>query len=101
LKRFTNTGAKVRARIPYDEADVDLADWRAWTSLQPREAAAYRVYATIEHLGSCRGGHYIMRSRDNGSWVIYDDAMIHPSPIGGAAGPDTYVLFLERKARPD
>jgi len=96
LKRFTNAGAKVRARIPYDEANVDLADWRAWTSLQPRAAAAYRVYATIEHLGSCRGGHYIMRARDNGAWIIYDDAMVHPSPIGGAAGPDTYMLFLER-----
>ena len=97
LKRFTNAGAKVRARIPYDEAAIDLSDWRAWRTLQPRESSVYRVYATIEHLGSCRGGHYIMRVCDSGSWIIYDDAMVHPSPIGGAAGPDTYVLFLERK----
>lgn len=98
LKRFTNAGAKVRARIPYDDTDVDLSDWRAWTGLQPREAAQYRVYATIEHLGSSRMGHYIMRGRSSSdSWLVYDDASVHPSPIGGAAGPDTYVLFLEKR----
>jgi ubiquitin C-terminal hydrolase len=99
LKRFTNIGQKVRARIPYEEDNIDLAAWRAWPTLQASTDARYRVTATIEHLGSCRGGHYIMRGRDatDGTWRIYDDARVSPSPIGGGAGPDTYILFLERK----
>ena len=48
-------------------------------------------------MGSSRGGHYIMRAREGTDWLIYDDASVSHSPIGGAAGPDTYVLFLERK----
>lgn len=99
LKRFTNIGQKVRARIPYDPDNITLANWRAWPALQASALASYRVYATIEHLGSCRGGHYIMRGRDtvDGTWRIYDDSHVSVSPIGGAAGPDTYILFLERK----
>lgn len=98
LKRFTNTGAKVRARIGYDEDDISFEDLRAWPTLQAGRDAHYRVCATIEHLGSSRGGHYIMRGRDAEGWTIYDDGNVHPSPVGGAAGPDTYVLFLERRA---
>ena len=98
LKRFTNTGAKVRARIAYDEADIDFEDFRAWPTLQLGRDAHYRLYATIEHLGSSRGGHYIMRGRDAEGWTVYDDGSLHPSPVGGAAGADTYVLFLERIA---
>jgi ubiquitin C-terminal hydrolase len=99
LKRFTNVGQKVRARIPYDPDNITLTEWRAWPTLQASTLTSYRVYATIEHLGSCRGGHYIMRGRDatDGTWRIYDDARVSVSPIGGAAGPDTYILFLERK----
>lgn len=99
LKRFTNIGQKVRARIPYEEDDINLSTWRSWPSLQPSKDSRYRVYATVEHLGSCRGGHYVMRGRDatDGSWRVYDDARVSLSPIGGGAGPDTYILFLERK----
>ena len=98
LKRFTNTGAKVRAKIPYDPTNIDLAEWRAWPPLQPAALASYRLYATVEHLGSSRGGHYCMRAldRDAGTWSIYDDSRVSPSSAGGAAGPDTYILFLER-----
>ena len=101
LKRFTNQGAKVRARIPYDENAIDLGAWRAWPSIQPAPACRYRVFATVEHLGSSRGGHYIMRARETDAsgkadWFVYDDGAIHVSQAGGAAGPDTYMLFLER-----
>ena len=99
IKRFTNLGQKIRARIPYEEDDINLATWRAWPTLQSSKDARYRVCATVEHLGTCRGGHYVMRGRDatDGSWRVYDDARVSPSPIGGGAGPDTYILFLERK----
>jgi ubiquitin C-terminal hydrolase len=97
LKRFTNQGAKVRARIDYDEHDVSFAEWNAWPTLLAEKNTHYRVIATIEHLGSMMGGHYMMRGRDSGgSWTIYDDQTCSPSPIGGSATPDTYMLFLEK-----
>jgi ubiquitin C-terminal hydrolase len=98
LKRFTNTGAKVRARIPYDPDIVDLSEWLAWPTLQPTRDARYRVYATVEHMGSSRFGHYVMRAREGtaDTWLVYDDGNCSVSSIGGAAGPDTYILFLER-----
>jgi len=103
LKRFTNQGAKVRARIPYDENDVDFATWRSWPGIQGTQR--YRVMSTIEHLGSSRGGHYIMRTREaivdasgaaTDEWVIYDDGNVVQCKEGGVAGPDTYMLFLEK-----
>lgn len=93
LKRFTNTGSKVRARIPYNPDLIDLSEWAAWHT--PAESR-FRVYATIEHMGSSRGGHYLMRARSDDKWLVYDDGSCYPSPNGGEAGPDTYVLFLER-----
>jgi ubiquitin carboxyl-terminal hydrolase 8 len=98
LNRFTNAGAKVRAKIPYDPTNIDLGEWRAWPSLQPSTLASYRLYATVEHLGSSRGGHYCMRALDRttDTWNIFDDSRVGPSPAGGVAGPDTYILFLER-----
>lgn len=94
LKRFTNTGAKVRARIPYDPDSIDLAAFMAWSSIQSKPA--YRVMSTVEHLGSSRGGHYIMRSREEDAWRIYDDGRVGVCKEGGVAGPDTYMLFLEQ-----
>jgi ubiquitin carboxyl-terminal hydrolase 2/21 len=94
LKRFTNTGAKVRARIPYDEHLIDLSAWRAWPTMQGLQR--YRVMGTIEHLGGSRGGHYCMRAMEGDKWYTYDDGQVHATAAGGQAGPDTYVLLLQR-----
>jgi ubiquitin C-terminal hydrolase len=94
LKRYTNTGAKVRARIPYDENLVDLTEYLTWPSLQ--KSCRYRIYAVIDQWGSSRGGHYNMRVRNNSDWLLYDDTSCSKSPNGGAAGPDTLMLFLEK-----
>jgi len=97
LKRFTNAGSKVRARIPYDPNNISMNDYRAWPSIQGD--TKYRVMSTVEHMGSSRGGHYCMRTRETTSsgdeWLVYDDGRIGKSPFGGDAGPDTYMLFLE------
>ena len=94
LKRFTNTGSKVRARIPYDPNSITMNPYRAWPGIQGD--VVYRVMSTIEHMGGSRGGHYCMRTRENkDDWLVYDDGRTGPSPIGGDAGPDTYMLFLE------
>ncbi len=95
LKRFTNAGAKIRARIPYDPDAVSFREHSAWASIPMK--TEYRVTATIEHMGSSRGGHYYMRQRIGDDWFVMDDASVHLSPNGGAAGPDTYMLFLSRR----
>ena len=97
LKRFTNRGSKVHARIAYNPDSVDLAELLAWPHIQGLRTAHYRVYATIEHLGSSRAGHYYMRARQpDGSWLVYDDGRVTASPNGGDANPDTYILFLRK-----
>jgi ubiquitin C-terminal hydrolase len=95
LKRFTNMGAKVRARIPYDPDAVSFSGHAAWPTIPMK--TEYRVTATIEHMGSSRGGHYYMRQRIGDDWFVLDDASVHMSANGGAAGPDTYMLFLTRR----
>lgn len=104
LKRFTNAGSKVRARIVYDASYVDMSDWISWPSLERK--VAYSIVSTIEHLGSNRGGHYIMRAKnrekddsykEKDEWFIYDDNSVAPCREGGDAGPDTYILILEKQ----
>ncbi len=98
LKRFTNTGSKVHARIPYNPDHISFDEWVAWPS--SAIASQYRVIACIEHMGSCTGGHYCMRARDTtgseDAWMVYDDGTCYPSPVKGESGPDTYVLILEK-----
>jgi len=102
IKRFINSGAKVRCRVPYDPDAISLNECRAWPSIQGPQN--YRVSSTIEHLGSSRGGHYVMRSREPekpekpekpSDWYLYDDSRVSLCMAGGVATPDTYVLFLE------
>jgi ubiquitin C-terminal hydrolase len=87
-------GSKVRARIAYDENCIDMSEWVSWAALGlPQQ---YRVVSTIEHLGSSRGGHYVMRAKEADDWYVYDDSRIASCKEGGAAGPDTYILFLQK-----
>ena len=94
FKRFTNTGAKIRGRLPYDENRIDMSRWRAWERLQP--TPTYRVMSTVEHKGGSHGGHYVMRSREDDGWYLYDDSNVHACAEGGTTTPDTYMLFLEQ-----
>jgi len=96
LKRYTNAGSKVRARIAYDENAVPLGPWRAWPSIQGK--LTYRVMSTLEHLGGTHGGHYVMRNRESDGWWLYNDGRVQKAD--GASGPDTYILFLEQIASP-
>jgi len=93
LKRYTKKGAKVRAKIPYDPDLIDFEDWVTWPTLQPK--FKYRVYATIDQLGTSSGGHYNMRAREGSSWTLYDDQHQRTCP-NGECTYDTLMLFLER-----
>ena len=96
IKRFTNTGSKIRCSIAYDPDCVDLTPFRAWPIIQTSDMCEYSVVSTIEHLGNSQGGHYVMRHRTDDGWEIYDDMRVISCPFGGEATPDTFVLVLER-----
>ena len=93
LKRYTKTGAKVRAKITYDPDLIDFEDWVTWPSLQTK--FKYRVYATIDQMGTSNSGHYTMRARDGATWTLYDDPQQRTCP-NGESTHDTLMLFLER-----
>ena len=93
IKRYTNRGAKIRAKIPYDPDLIDFTDWVTWPSLQKN--STYRVYAVIDQHGSSTGGHYNMRARNSEGWTLYDDQH-HTHSENGGCNPDTLMLFLER-----
>ena len=73
IKRFTNSGKKIVARVQYDAENIDLSEWRAWRSLQPLSTTKYRVASVVDHLGSMGGGHYVMRGRNPEGWFLFDD----------------------------
>jgi|LauGreDrversion4_1035100.scaffolds.fasta_scaffold01293_14 ubiquitin carboxyl-terminal hydrolase 2/21 len=92
LKRYTNAGAKVRAKIIYDPNLIDFEDWVTWPTLQHK--FKYRVYAVIDQMGTSRGGHYNMRAcDDSGAWQLYDDQQSVPTS-NGETTHDTLMLFL-------
>ena len=94
IKRYTNRGAKVQAKIAYDPDLVDFTEWITWPSIQKK--CRYQVYAVVDQWGNSRGGHYNMRARSGSGWSLYDDQTHSPSPNGGESNADTLMLFLER-----
>lgn len=96
IKRFTNTGQKIRGRIVYDPDCINLSAHCAWPTLQDPAEATYIVRSTIEHLGTSHSGHYCMRTRASDSWYLVDDVRVQVFGPGGIASADTYMLFLER-----
>jgi ubiquitin C-terminal hydrolase len=99
LKRFTNSGMKVRGRVEWDTDSLDFEPWRAFArdpfaddDLYP---SIYETYAVIEHIGSARGGHYRMYVRGaEDKWIEYDDESVSEVPPERVVSADSYVLFM-------
>ncbi len=97
LKRFTNTGMKVRGRVEWDIDNLDLSLWRAFArDPYADNNAEYETYAVIEHIGSSRGGHYRMyvRGTEGSNWIEYDDESVCEVPPARVVSADSYVLFM-------
>lgn len=96
LKRFTNTGNKVRGRIAWDLDSTKFHDFTAFrrdpftnTTHDPE----YETFAVIEHLGGLRGGHYRMYARQ-GDWYLYDDNSVHVVPPDRVVSDDSYIACM-------
>lgn len=101
VKRFTNTGHKVRGRIPWDLDALDFTPQMAFTRdpfTNTRRSPIYETYAVIEHHGSTHGGHYIMFAKQDNVWYEYDDNSVSTSDPERVVSPDSYILMLVPKA---
>jgi ubiquitin C-terminal hydrolase len=96
LKRFTNSGHKVRGVISWDLNSTNFRDLCAFRrdpftnlTVDPE----YETYAVIEHLGGLRGGHYRMYARQ-GDWHLYDDNSVHVVPPERVITDDSYIACM-------
>ena len=113
LKRFTNTGLKVRGQIGWSLDEMDYSPWMAFRRdpfSDSRDAPIYTTFAVIEHHGSTHGGHYRMYARDlptadSGSaaseWSEYDDSSVRTVAPEHVVTPDSYIALMVPKARAD
>lgn len=103
IKRFTNSGHKVRGLIPWDLDSLDFGAWRAFDRdpfSDSREPSIYSTFAVIEHHGSLNGGHYRMFARDGADWVCYDDSSAHVVSPDAVITADSYIaLMMPKHAR--
>jgi ubiquitin C-terminal hydrolase len=106
LKRFTNTGMKVRGRINWDLDTLDFSPMMAFDrdpfgDPHRKVAPEYLTYAVIEHHGSTHGGHYRMYARQGEEWRLYDDSSVstvHPEQVITA---DSYIALMMPRAYAD
>lgn len=98
LRRFTHDGRKDNSTITYDGAPVDFDEL-----FEPGTRATlsqYRPIATIDHMGSHMGGHYIAQIYHPllHKWFIFDDEQSHPIGATPHFGPMTYIIVLSAEA---
>lgn len=97
LKRFTNSGKKIRGQIDWDLDNLSLKPWMAFDSspfTNSPTCASYKTFAVIQHLGSYRGGHYDMFvRRSSNEWYSCDDESVREVDPKTVITPDSYVIF--------
>jgi len=97
LNRFTNHGAKVRAKIAFDLDLIDLDQW--FIGNKETTGTKYRAISVIDHRGIMQGGHYVASSRDATDpsvWLRFDDDSVDEIPAENVNNSDTYVILLEQ-----
>ena len=100
LKRFTNAGSKIHGKITWNLDALDFSPWMAFARDPFSDTPTFPIYetfATIEHLGGARGGHYRMYAKQNGAWMEYDDSSVRPAHPDRIVDDNTYILFLMPK----
>lgn len=97
IKRFTNSGHKVRGLIDWNVDGLDFRPFMAFHGdpMGTGEGTVYETYAIIEQIGTLHGGHYRMCARENETtWIGYDDSSVSAVPASHVVTPDSYVAFL-------
>lgn len=94
LRRFTADGRKDMSTITYDGTPVDFSELFEPGTEAPKQL--YRPIATIDHIGSHMGGHYVSQIYHPliHKWFIFDDERSHPIENTPHFGPMTYIIVL-------
>lgn len=104
LKRFTNTGQKICGKIAWDINHLDFSPWKAFRRdpfCDSHDPPIYETFAVIDHMGSSRGGHYIMHAKQNDEWIEYDDSGVRPAHPDRIVNEGSYIAFLMPKTKKD
>lgn len=101
LKRFTNSGRKVRGKVEWNLDSTDYAPHMAFRrdpfADKPIDTE-YMTYAVIEHQGSTHGGHYHMYARQGlTAWMGYDDSSVTTVRPENILTADSYIAFMISK----
>jgi ubiquitin C-terminal hydrolase len=95
VKRFRPNGFKDTAHLAYDGAAVDFSEAFAEDSPYVTNNE-YKPIATIDHMGSHMGGHYVAQAYHPllKKWVVFDDESSHILESGPHIGNQTYIIAL-------
>ncbi|CAL8371244.1 unnamed protein product [Boreogadus saida] len=67
------------------------------------KGVSYELYATVDHVGDLRGGHYtatIQPPDDGGSWYDFDDSRVTPkNNFNPERSQNGYLLFYRKRER--
>jgi ubiquitin C-terminal hydrolase len=98
LKRFENSGKKIRSNVSVNLEALNLSPWIAFPGVTRNKNTVYTTYAVVKHLGSTpRSGHYTSYVRHGDGWICYDDTSIRKVDSSEVINSDTYILFLTNK----
>lgn len=97
LKRFENSGNKLRTDVSFNHANVNLLRWIGFPGVLRNAKPNYSAFAVIEHHGCSRGGHYISYAKHGPQWLCYDDNSVNVTSSDSVINNDSYVVFLTRK----
>lgn len=100
LKRFTNTGHKVRGKIMWDVDRTDLSSVLAFERNpfgSEKLEKEYETVSVIEHIGGVGGGHYHMYNRQLGNWFNYDDNSVRKVAPEVVVNEDSYIMIMVPK----
>jgi len=97
VKRFENTGQKIRTPVADVPLSVDFTSYFSEDSPEREATVHYSLRGLVDHHGTSMMGHYTAQCRriDTGDWCRYDDETVSAIPKP-EMGESTYMMFFER-----
>ena len=89
MKRFTNTGQKNNANVPFpfelnlSGVVINSGVWK------------YNLYGVVVHQGGAGGGHYIAYTRRGNNWYYFSDSHFREVSASTVKNSQAYLLFYE------
>lgn len=97
IKRFTYDGNKITTKINFNLNPIEFSKFFSYCSPEPSKHSKYECFATVDHIGSAKMGHYISQAKSPlyDKWNLFDDETTH-SISEPRFGENTYILFFKQ-----